>query len=113
MAKTTIMNKAFLLAAFYFSLLSCSTNKATLITPPEALQGRWELTLFSSGGKEFAELFSQRHPELEFNTAEKRVTGTTGCNQLSGSYTVSGSSFQFGSNLALTKMACLPYDETL
>jgi heat shock protein HslJ len=110
--KNAVMKRALLLSALCFTLLSCTTNKASMNTSAEELQGRWELTLFAPGGKEFAELFGQRRPELEFNTTEKKVFGTTGCNQLSGNYTVSGSSFQFGTNMALTKMACPTYDET-
>ena len=106
------MKKGLVLFVLCLYLLACSTNKAALNSSAESLQGRWELTLFTPGGKEFAELFGQRRPELEFNTAEKRVSGTTGCNQLSGNYTVSGSTFQFGSNMILTKMACPAYDET-
>lgn len=92
-------------------LAACSTNKSAVNTQAEELQGRWALTLFTPGGKEFAELFGQRRPELQFNTAEKRVSGNTGCNQLSGSYTASGNNLQFGSNMVLTKMACPSYDE--
>lgn len=106
------MKKGLVLFVLCLYLLSCSTNKAALNSSAEGLQGRWELTLFAPGDKEFAELFGQRRPELEFNTTEKRVSGTTGCNQLSGNYTVSGSTFQFGSNMILTKMACPAYDET-
>jgi heat shock protein HslJ len=106
------MKKGLVLIVLCLYLVSCSTNKAALNSSAEGLQGRWELTLFTPGGKEFAELFGQRRPELEFNTAEKRVSGTTGCNQLSGNYAVSGSAFQFGPNMALTKMACPSYDET-
>lgn len=93
-------------------LAYCSTHKSTLTDTSNQLEGRWELTLFTPGGKEFAEMAGQRRPELIFRTAEKKVSGTTGCNQLSGSYTVSASSFQFGTHMALTKMACPAYDET-
>lgn len=45
----------------------------------------------------------QREPRLQFDGA--RVTGSSGCNQLSGSYQRSGSSLKFGP-LAATRMAC-------
>jgi heat shock protein HslJ len=106
------MKKELALMALGLILAACSTNKASVSTAAEDLQGRWELTLFTPGGKESAELFGQRRPELEFNTSENKVTGTTGCNQLSGNYTTDGTIFQFGSNMVLTKMACPPYDET-
>lgn len=105
------MKKALVLIALSAALTACSTNKASMNASAEDLQGRWELTLFTPGDKEFAELFGQHRPELEFNTNEKRVSGTTGCNQLSGNYTTTGNTFQFGSNMVLTKMACPQYDE--
>ena len=107
------MKAILILACLPFLLQYCSTRKATMTEPASQLEGRWELTLFTSGGKEFAEMAGPRRPELMFNTAEKKVSGTTGCNQLSGSYTVSASAFQFGTPMALTKMACPSYDETV
>ena len=111
-AQSGVMKKGLVLFVLCIGMAACSTNKGAINSSAEGLQGRWELTLFTPGGKEFAELFGQRRPELEFNTVDKRVSGTTGCNQLSGNYTVSGSAFQFGSNMILTKMACPAYDET-
>jgi heat shock protein HslJ len=46
-------------------------------------------------------------PSLRFDAAEKRVTGTTGCNVIVGSYDVQGRSLKF-SPLATTRMACAP-----
>ena len=49
--------------------------------------------------------FDHERPRLEFQKAEGKVTGTTGCNQLMGPYTTQGNNIAFGP-LALTKRAC-------
>jgi heat shock protein HslJ len=70
----------------------------------------WRLTVFPNATKPFAEFFTMKTPELEFNG--QRVTGSTGCNRISGSFTVDGEEFKFGS-LATTKMGCPGYDENV
>ncbi|HEX9986425.1 MAG TPA: META domain-containing protein [Thermoanaerobaculia bacterium] len=44
-------------------------------------------------------------PTIRFSSATHEVTGSTGCNQLSGTYTITGTSLTFGP-LATTKRAC-------
>lgn len=44
-------------------------------------------------------------PLLEFHKADGKVMGTTGCNNLTGSYTTTGRALSFGP-LMTTKMAC-------
>lgn len=46
-----------------------------------------------------------RRPWLRFNTDSSRVSGSAGCNRMSGAFTVSGELLQFGA-LISTKMAC-------
>jgi heat shock protein HslJ len=41
-------------------------------------------------------------------TSDGKVSGSAGCNQYSGSYTVSGSKIDFSAPLATTKMMCEP-----
>ncbi|MFY0618295.1 YbaY family lipoprotein [Shimia sp.] len=48
---------------------------------------------------------SEKPPELRFGT-DGRVSGTSGCNQFTGSYTQSGEVLSFG-NMAVTRMACI------
>ncbi len=49
--------------------------------------------------------YDHERPRLEFQKAEGKVTGTTGCNQLMGTYTTQGNNIAFGP-MALTKRAC-------
>ena len=50
-----------------------------------------------------------KKPELQLENG--RLSGSTGCNRINGTYSVSGNSIQFGPNLAMTKMGCPNYDE--
>src|SRR5690349_6178487 len=46
-----------------------------------------------------------RRPWIRFNTDSSRVSGSAGCNRMSGPFTLSGESMHFGA-LISTKMAC-------
>jgi len=48
-------------------------------------------------------------PSLHFDAAEKRVSGSTGCNNLTGTYAFDGATLHL-SPLATTRMACLNPD---
>ncbi len=52
---------------------------------------------------------NQREPHLILKqVGEPRFSGTVGCNQISGSYNVSGNTISFGKDAASTMMACVP-----
>jgi heat shock protein HslJ len=93
-----------------YMLLSCSSSRNA--AKVESLAGNWALTVFPYATKTFAELFSMKTPELQFTAPDRRVTGNTGCNRVTGSFSVNGDEFKFNS-LATTKMGCPGYDETI
>ena len=64
----------------------------------------WKLTRL--GDEPAPALEGRREPHLVFHSDNRRVTGTGGCNQFSGSYEIEGTSIRFGM-MATTKMACL------
>ncbi|MEC5386857.1 YbaY family lipoprotein [Uliginosibacterium sp. H3] len=64
----------------------------------------WKLTRLGSTSVEVAT--SQPEAHLIFQGPQKRVIGATGCNRLSGSYTLDGSRLALGET-ASTRMACL------
>ena len=64
----------------------------------------WKLTRL--GDQPAPALEGRREPHLVFHSDNKRVAGTGGCNQFSGSYEIAGTSIRFGM-MAMTKMACL------
>lgn len=63
------------------------------------------------GDTEIAPGEGRREPNLILRAGEPRFTGTVGCNQISGSYTLAGDRLTFGQG-AMTRMACpAPLDE--
>lgn len=97
----------FTCAVFTLSCASTKNGKSA------GIDGSWELSAFPGATKTFDELFSQRKPQLQFSSARAAVTGNTGCNRLTGTYSASGNNFSFGNNIATTKMACSGYDENI
>jgi len=106
MKKILMKQVALILAVVVISISCGSSRKATA-----ELNGNWELVMFPSSSKTLDELFTMKRPELQLE--DGRLSGTTGCNRLNGTYSVSGSNIQFGPNLALTKMGCPNYDENI
>lgn len=90
-------------------LIACASSKTH---SSEKLEGNWELSAFPASDKAFAEIFGQRRPQLQFDVANNRITGTTGCNRLSGTYTLSNDHLHFGEDFITTKMACPGYEES-
>jgi copper homeostasis protein (lipoprotein) len=66
---------------------------------------RWVLTELS--GNPVRTSAAGRAPGLEFTADGGRVSGFTGCNQLTGSYAVNGDRLDFPGALATTRMACI------
>ena len=91
-------------------IISCTTTKNS---SSQNLNGNWELSVFPTTDKTFDEVFSQGRPQLQFDYSKKTVSGTTGCNRLSGSYSAGTNDFSFGSNMTTTKMACPGYEESV
>jgi heat shock protein HslJ len=81
--------------------IGCSSSAKT--TQKDTLEGKWTFvgsTERSPGASPMGEM-----PELSFETATGKVTGSTGCNKIMGSYSTSGNGFSFGP-LATTRKAC-------
>ena len=95
-----------IIAVITFTAACSSSRRAAT-----ELNGTWELVMFPSSTKTLDELFTMKRPELQLESG--RLSGTTGCNRITGTYTVSGDNIQFGPNLALTKMGCPNYDENV
>jgi len=51
-------------------------------------------------------------PYIGFDMKKGRFTGHTGCNNMSGKFTVTGKTLRFDSNMITTKMACVGYNES-
>lgn len=69
----------------------------------------WKLTQIED--KPVTAADQQQEANLVFHTEGGRVTGSGGCNRLTGGYTVAGESLRFG-GVASTRMACMRGMET-
>ncbi len=83
------------------SLTACSSG----ISLDEPIEGpTWRLVLL--GDQPVAPGDDpQRNPQVQFDRSSGRLSGSGGCNRMSGSFTRSASQLQLG-QIAATKMAC-------
>ena len=83
-------------------------NSRTTEAPRAAspLEGTWEANYVLGAPTPFAELYPAKKPALTFDLAEKRVSGTTGCNSFSGPVQLDGNTIQFSDQMAMTRMFC-------
>lgn len=66
------------------------------------IAGKWNIVKVN--GEEVVIEGEERTPFVEFNVAENRVHGFSGCNIMNGGYTMEGNKLTFG-NMATTMMA--------
>lgn len=84
---------------------AANTTTAANATPdPAQLAGQWRI-LTLNGAALPADAAAEA--ALSFDAATGKVSGSTGCNRLMGTYAVSGAGITFGP-LATTRMACPP-----
>jgi putative lipoprotein len=77
---------------------------------PATLDGpEWRLVRL--GGRVVNLSSSERRPHITFDKNDHRVSGSGGCNRLTGEYHKNGGQIRFG-QMAVTKMACLDGMET-
>ncbi|MBK1724278.1 META domain-containing protein [Thiocystis violacea] len=73
--------------------------------PNVQLEGpTWQLVQYRASGG-LVDVVAQARP-ARFKFAEGALSGGTGCNRLTGSYTLDGSILTLGTGLALTRMGC-------
>ncbi len=93
--------------AFFTALAfaaACNTPKQQAASSNEAdLYKTWRLVEVEGKTVDTAKL--QRPAEFTFNKADQRISGSAGCNNIFGKFTVSADKLTF-SPLAATKMAC-------
>ena len=118
------MKKSILMVAILAFTVACNTTKnktestkttEVTVTNKEDLQGGWTLEFMDSttaNGKKLNEMFPNKLPNLNFNTADSTVFGTDGCNRISGGYEVKNDNqIIIGDKLASTMMACNGVDD--
>lgn len=72
----------------------------------DSLQGTWKFDYFTMVHTDKKILFPAQFPELTFDTRAKRFSGSSGCNSISGTYSVSGDNMTFNEPMIMTRMAC-------
>jgi len=118
------MKKVIVFSAFLAIVLaSCNASKTTTTTTKKVddtavpvssstsademdLEGTWELVSLISEPIPFNALYPTVKPTIAFDARPKQVSGTTGCNSYTGSYSLDGKNVSFGNVMTMTKMAC-------
>lgn len=98
------MKKITLLFACVLTLLlnACTSLKNTIPLTNET----WELEYITGPKIAFDGLFPENKPKITFNTANKEVSGTTGCNGFTTKYTLDGQNIKFDENFPTTMRYC-------
>jgi heat shock protein HslJ len=93
----------------FLALVGCAPSPPSNSTPPASPVGvEWRLVAVAGAP---AGVGANGQPAtLRLDDVGQRVSGYAGCNQFSGTYTLSGNSLSFGP-LAMTRMACATGDD--
>lgn len=70
---------------------------------PQVAGRKWRLTAINGAS------IRSTNPYIQFDEATKKVSGDSGCNRITGSYELAGSTLRF-SGVAATKKACLDFE---
>lgn len=102
------MRKLVLICCSLLTLSACSIKlkpspKEIEVVMPD-INGLWQL-LYINGNKVTKEQSGKEIPQLAFKTADNSLTGTTGCNRITGKIRVTTYLVDF-ENLAATRMYC-------
>lgn len=97
-----------LVCCFLVGLFACNIKlkpspKEVVVEMPD-INGLWQL-ISVNGNKVIKEQLGKEIPQLEFKTADSSLTGTTGCNRITGKIRVTSYLVDF-ENLAATRMLC-------
>jgi heat shock protein HslJ len=86
------------------------SNNAKFVSMPAAdtvrLDGKWFLQPVLP-----SDTATGKVPYIGFDVKKNRFSGNTGCNNMSGRFTLSGKTLRFDSNMITTKMVCTGYNE--
>ena len=99
--------KIFFYVAFVVVLTSCHTTKPStgnvVIEKSNVsyLNGSWQLQMLFASDNTWA-----KAPVLNINIKENTFSGNSGCNNISGKFTLKESYLGFDKNILSTKMAC-------
>ena len=90
-----------------FGLWGCSTaKKAQSMIDPAILNGRWVLTELTGATVSLDVLYPEKKPAIQFDSANQKISGNTGCNSFNGPLKVTGAQIDLSSPMAMTRMFC-------
>ncbi|HUS01913.1 MAG TPA: META domain-containing protein [Chitinophagaceae bacterium] len=101
------MKKLILLALLGIFFISCHSSKKSSINTIEeksnilSLNGTWQLQMLFASDNNWA-----KQPGINININEKTFSGNSGCNSISGKFTIADNYIGFDKNINSTKMAC-------
>ena len=98
------MKKTIILFFVAIAMISCNPSKQAVTA--EMLNGEWKI--ISVNGQTVKTNENQTAPFLNIDMQKNRVSGSTGCNRLTGGVNVDldKSSFSFDDKMASTRMMC-------
>jgi heat shock protein HslJ len=70
------------------------------------LDGAWEANYIMSTPKPFADLYANAKPTVTFNSTTGQVSGMSGCNNFTGTFSMDGNKLKFAEGMALTRKMC-------
>ncbi|MGI8950220.1 MAG: META domain-containing protein [Chitinophagaceae bacterium] len=83
-----------------------NSNKINYYFIDSSIEGSWQLQPVLA-----SDTAAGRIPTLNFNLSDRRFSGNTGCNSMSGHFVLKGDSLAFSEQIITTKMACPGYNE--
>jgi heat shock protein HslJ len=95
--------RVFLIISMMLLLSACANTTPSVKHPP--LQGAlWLIT--QVGGEKIQAVSDTNVPNLIFDEKLQRVSGSTGCNRITGGYALEGDKLRF-QQMVSTRMACI------
>lgn len=105
--KSMLMKRIFVIIIFAISIISCRTSKSSSRNTVKEknnsyyLDGSWQLQMLFASDNSWTKV-----PVLNINLNDKTFSGNSGCNSISGKFTISENYLGFDKNIISTKMAC-------
>lgn len=88
-----------------------STHSLSTATLPDAVQINNLDTIWELQKQNGVSVNANYIPQLVIHFEDKKFYGNTGCNRMSGSFTIDGTSLKFDDKIISTRMACQGYNE--
>ena len=93
------------LAVVLFVIGGCAPSRDASSSSPGLIGVEWRLTELT--GQPVIPTSGEEQPYVEFHDSDSRFEGFSGCNRISGSYSLAGSELRLDGPVAMTRMACL------